>query len=872
MPGWPAVGRTDDQKLVEALRRADTTAPASLYDSYAERLNDYAHSLLGDREAAAGAVHDALVAAQGGVDRLREPGRLRAWLYALVRIRCGDEGHGDPRKPSPPDIHDDPGERELAALVHEAMAELSGQEREVLELSLRHDLGSGEVGAVLGLTSRQVTARLGRARDHLENAAAAVVLAKVGRAHCPDLSAMVDSWEGPLTTLLRRRLSAHIGRCEVCVERRDRHVSAGRLLDLVPLAYPPLSLRRRVIETCVNPEAREERAAIVAGNGFDKAGFPVAAERRSGGRRWGGRKGAGRRARDERPAASAGATPPEGTRSRHAAPTSDAGTSLPDARAWPAGSEARYEGRRAGYAETGTRSPESGPLHPGTGTAPRYVLASPSDGEPGRAAAWTDAETPRASRPAGGETRHTPPPGNVEAWPAPAVSAEAWPAPTTNPDAWPAPPADGEAWRTAPPANPGMSPASSGDGETWRTPPYANGDAWRTSSPDDEPWSTSSADGEPWAGRSHDGTAWSGESHDGEAWAGRSHDGTAWPASSSGGAAWPASSASSVSSASAASASASAASSATSVSSVDGEAWLGESPANGETPPTPPAGGTEVWRTSPADTSGARPTPPAGSPGARRASSGGEGKRRTETPPARRRRGRGGPLLLAALCVLAATGAVVVVGGQDLAGGALRDPQTAPGTEPALITLEPGPEPEPDPLLEDPETEAAPTPTPRRSRRTETPVPAPTATATRPAPSRAPTAGRPRPTRTATTRPAAGRLSVSCPGDIGEGAGQIRLAARNATVSWSATTSGGLDVHPARGQLKAGARSVIWVTAKDPSESGTGRVAFRSAGGNAGCAISWESPEPDASTPQDDPAPDPTPTPSAGASSEGATG
>ncbi|WP_436759043.1 sigma factor-like helix-turn-helix DNA-binding protein [Streptosporangium sp. V21-05] len=810
MPGWPAVGRTDDQKLVEALRRADTTAPASLYDSYAERLNDYAHSLLGDREAAAGAVHAALVAAQGGVDRLREPGRLRAWLYALVRIRCAEEGQGDPRKSAPPpDIHDDPGERELAALVHEAMAELSGQEREVLELSLRHDLGGGEVGAVLGLTSRQVTARLGRARDHLENAAAAVVLAKVGRAHCPDLSAMVDSWEGPLTTLLRRRLSAHIGRCEVCVERRDRHVSAGRLLDLVPLAYPPLSLRRRVIETCVNPDAREERAAIAAGNGFDKAGFPTAPERRPGGRRWGGRKGAGRRARDERPSASAseGATLPEGTRSRHAAPSPDAGTPPPDAEAWygetrPGGTEARHEERRADHAEAGTRSPESGPRHPGTGTAPRYVLASPPDGGPGRAAPWTDAETPRASWPANGEARHLPPPGNVEAWPAPAVSAEAWPAPTTNPDAWPAPPADGEAWRAAPPANTELSPAPSADGETWRTPPYANGEAWNTSPPDDEPWPASTA------------------------------------------------------------------------SSADGETWLGESPAHGEARATPPDGGTEVWRTSPADTSGARRTPPAGSPGARRTPPAGEGKgrRRTETPPARRRRGRRGPVLLAAVCVLAATGAVFVVGGQDLAGGALRDPQSAPGTEPALITLEPGPEPEPDPMLEDPEAEAAPTPTPRRSRRTETPVPAPTATAARPAPSRAPTAGRPRPTRTATTRPAAGRLSVSCPGDIGEGAGQIRLAARNTTVSWSASTSGGLAVHPARGQLRAGASSVIWVTAKDPSESGTGRVAFRSAGGNAGCAISWESPEPDASTPQDDPPPDPTPTPSAGASSEGATG
>ncbi|MEU3167517.1 sigma-70 family RNA polymerase sigma factor [Streptosporangium sp. NPDC006930] len=804
MPGWPTVGRTDDQRLVEALRRADTAdpvAPASLYDSYAERLNDYAHSLLGDRETAADAVHDALVTAQGSVDRLREPGRLRAWLYALVRIRCADAGHGGPRGAvPPPDIHDDPGERELAVLVHEAMTELSVQEREVLELSLRHDLGSGEVGAVLGLTSRQVTARLGRVRDHLENAAGAVVLAKVGRAHCPDLSAMVDSWEGPLTTMLRRRLSAHIGRCEVCVERRDRHVSAGRLLDLVPLAYPPLSLRRRVIETCVNPESREERAAIAAENGFDKAGFPTAAERRSGGRRWGGRRSAGgRRARDEKTSESA-ATPPAGTRARHAAPPADPGTPPTGARASQAG--ATHEEERAGHTATGTRSAEGGsgttwwgpenqggPHRAEGGPAPRYVLAPPSDGEPGRAAPWTDTEARHTSRQADGEARHTPPPVNIEVWSAPLASAKGWPTPTANAEAWPAPPAD-EAWRTTPPTN----------DRTWQTTPSTGNQAWEGAPPAND---------------------------------------QAWHAS------WP----------------------------VDDESW--RTPPNGgaEARRTPPAGAPEARRTASREDLGAGRTSSAEDGEVRRATLPGGGKRGTETLPAqrRRRRGRRGPVLLAAVCVLAATGAVVVVGGVDLAGGELRDPQAAPGPKPALITLEPEPEPGPDPLSEDPET--APTPTPTRSRRSEAPVTAaPTATVARPAPSRATTAGRPRPTRTATTPPATGRLNVSCPRDIGEGAGQIRLAARGATVSWSATTSGGLAVHPVRGQLKAGASGVIWVTAKDPSESGAGRVAFKSAGGNAGCAISWESPDPDASAPPEDPAPEPTPTPSAGASSEEATG
>lgn len=287
MPGWPTVDRADDHQLVEALLRADTDAPAHLYDAYAERLHDYACSLTGERESAADAVHDALVTAQGCVEQVKESNRLRAWLYALTRFQAqariskGTSGEG-----TPPPVLDDPEDPEMAELVHEALGELSRSEREVLELSIRHGLTPAEVGSVLGLTSRQATGRLGRARDHLENAAAAVVLARTGRAHCPDLSAMVDSWEGPLTPMLRRRLSGHISGCEVCTEGRHRHVSAARLLDMVPVAFPPISLRHRVVDTCVNPERDQTRTLITdRGDSFDRLGFPVTVERRSRRRR-----------------------------------------------------------------------------------------------------------------------------------------------------------------------------------------------------------------------------------------------------------------------------------------------------------------------------------------------------------------------------------------------------------------------------------------------------------------------------------------------------------------------------------------------------------------------------------------------------------
>ncbi|MFC4531286.1 RNA polymerase sigma factor [Sphaerisporangium dianthi] len=316
MPGWPTVGRADDQRLYEALRQADDRAADGLYDAYADRLNDYAHSLLHDTDAAADSVHDAFVTAHGRIGVLREPARLRAWLYALTRYQCGTRrgrtpAHGAFTEPFLPEHEEDP---ELAEIVRESLDELGPKERDALVLGVRHGLTGSEIGTVLGLTSRQTGARLTRARDHLENAAAAVILARSGRAHCPDLSALLDSIEGPLPQQLRRRITRHIIGCKECTEGRRRRVSAERLLESMPVAFPPLSLRRRVAESCARPRHDEARTAIMAlADGFDKNGFPpaAAAERRA--------KGERRAARDERrPTADQAETPYYGMGAAHA--------------------------------------------------------------------------------------------------------------------------------------------------------------------------------------------------------------------------------------------------------------------------------------------------------------------------------------------------------------------------------------------------------------------------------------------------------------------------------------------------------------------------------------------------------------------------
>jgi hypothetical protein len=85
----------------------------------------------------------------------------------------------------------------------------------------------------------------------------------------------------------------------------------------------------------------------------------------------------------------------------------------------------------------------------------------------------------------------------------------------------------------------------------------------------------------------------------------------------------------------------------------------------------------------------------------------------------------------------------------------------------------------------------------------------------------------------------------------------ILVSARNATVSWTATATGGLSVTPRRGVLKSGVKERLTVVVTRPGQAGKGTVTLRSAAGGSSCAVSWDGHEP---PPSSDPPPDPQPT------------
>ena len=84
----PRPDARDDAELVRAARAGDRGAFAAIYDRYADRLHDFCWSVLRDRDEAADATQDAFLVAAERLGQLRDPERLRPWLYAVARSQA----------------------------------------------------------------------------------------------------------------------------------------------------------------------------------------------------------------------------------------------------------------------------------------------------------------------------------------------------------------------------------------------------------------------------------------------------------------------------------------------------------------------------------------------------------------------------------------------------------------------------------------------------------------------------------------------------------------------------------------------------------------------------------------------------------------
>jgi RNA polymerase sigma factor (sigma-70 family) len=283
-----------DREVVAAIVAGDPAGLAEAYDRYATPLYSFCRTMLREPADAADAVQDTFVIAAPRLAGLRDPERLRSWLYAVARNECHHRlrrGSLHASLEEAPDVTDEAADvaadverADLRALVRDALGGVGPAEREVLELQLRQGLSGGEVASVLGISRNHAHALLSRARDQLATALGALVVARTGRQDCPDLDAVLREWDGVLTVLVRKRVNRHVERCPVCSGRRSREVSPAMLLGVAPIAALPLmagglpaGFRDQLlrIATGNSPAAVAHRAAVAKTSySFGPHGFP----------------------------------------------------------------------------------------------------------------------------------------------------------------------------------------------------------------------------------------------------------------------------------------------------------------------------------------------------------------------------------------------------------------------------------------------------------------------------------------------------------------------------------------------------------------------------------------------------------------------
>ncbi|HNJ97379.1 MAG TPA: sigma-70 family RNA polymerase sigma factor [Ilumatobacteraceae bacterium] len=277
--------RTDAQ-LVTAYLTGDRSALAGIYDRFSPGLYDTAAAMLRDRHEAADAMQDVFLIAAERLRQLREPERLKPWLYAILRNevyrRTKKRGRalptdfsamGSAAEMAAPNTPDAEGEAvagaELAELVRAAACGLDERDQLVLELSIRQGLQGADLAAALGVSAEQSYTLVHRMRDRVDRSLGALVVARAGRKDCAELDAILKGWDGEFTVLVRKRVARHVESCTTC-DRTKKRVAPIALLGVAPAFAAPPSLRGLILSKAGTPGAAPKHAYKFTADG----GFP----------------------------------------------------------------------------------------------------------------------------------------------------------------------------------------------------------------------------------------------------------------------------------------------------------------------------------------------------------------------------------------------------------------------------------------------------------------------------------------------------------------------------------------------------------------------------------------------------------------------
>jgi RNA polymerase sigma-70 factor (ECF subfamily) len=171
-----------DAELVERLKKGDAKALEELYHRHREPAYGIAYRLVGSREDALDVIQESFIHVLRGIQTFRGQSSFRTWLYRIVTHAALDyrrwralratesleseaPGAGDASgQRSPADTAAD---RDLAAAIDKALANVSEKNRAALVLFAIEGMSYKEIADVLGISVGTVMSRIFNARQRL---------------------------------------------------------------------------------------------------------------------------------------------------------------------------------------------------------------------------------------------------------------------------------------------------------------------------------------------------------------------------------------------------------------------------------------------------------------------------------------------------------------------------------------------------------------------------------------------------------------------------------------------------------------------------------------------------------------------------------
>ena len=269
-----------------AAARTLAQRPPARYEPYLDGLFTYCLSVLCDHDAATAALGDVLALAERRGARVPETaGDRRAWLYALARWACLRKlaeakqkrqgthavGRGEVEEPALSEELRERRQRELALLAWPEAAGTTPEQREALELAVRHRLAAHEVAAVLGMDLTGARELLAAAACEVERTRAALAVVETGS--CPSVARLTGDHQLVLSSALRRELVRHVDDCPHCRRTAERAVPGSWPgASVTPAELPVLEAPRADLHVAM---AHLPRARGAAAPRFDRRGFPM---------------------------------------------------------------------------------------------------------------------------------------------------------------------------------------------------------------------------------------------------------------------------------------------------------------------------------------------------------------------------------------------------------------------------------------------------------------------------------------------------------------------------------------------------------------------------------------------------------------------